>query len=381
MDFAPTEEQALLRGAVAGLLSARYAFSDRVAASRAEPGFRPDIWRALAIDLGLAGMAVTEAAGGLGRAFTDQMVVMEEIGRALVIEPLAETCFLAAPLLERAGGPAAQALLPRILTGETRVALASGEPDMRSEFSDIGLAAVATDGGWRLDGAKSVVTTAPWADHLIVAARTAGRRGDAMGLSLFVVPADAPGLKLNAYPTIDGRRAADLAFAHVQVSRDALLGEMDAALPLLEWVRDHAIVLQAAEATGLLERLLSDTVAYCQERKQFGKRLSSFQALQHRMVDMYLQVEQVRSAAMFAALRLEAPPRERAAAASTAKVTVANACRFVGQNAVQLHGGMGMTDELPIGHYFKRATVIETEHGRADWHLQRHAQAMADNAA
>ncbi|MGV2980519.1 acyl-CoA dehydrogenase family protein [Camelimonas sp. ID_303_24] len=381
MDFAPTEEQALLRGAVAGLLSARYAFSDRVAASRAEPGFRPDIWRALAIDLGLAGMAVTEAAGGLGRAFADQMVVMEELGRALVIEPLAETCFLAAPLLERAGGPAAQALLPRILAGEARVALAFGEPDMRSEFADIGLAAVAAEGGWRLDGAKSVVTTAPWADHLIVAARTAGRRGDAMGLSLFVVPADAPGLQLDAYPTIDGRRAADLTFAHVQAPRDALLGEMDAALPLLEWGRDHAIVLQAAEATGLLERLLSDTVAYCQERKQFGKRLSSFQALQHRMVDMYLQVEQVRSAAMFAALRLEAPPRERAAAASTAKVTVANACRFVGQNAVQLHGGMGMTDELPIGHYFKRATVIETEHGRADWHLQRHARSMADNAA
>ena len=381
MDFAPTEEQALLKGAVAGLLSARYAFSDRVAASRAEPGFRADIWRALAIDLGLAGMAVTEASGGLGRAFADQMVVMEEMGRALVIEPLAETCFLAAPLLERAGGPAAQALLPRILAGEARVALAFEEPDMRSEFADIGLAAAAVDGGWRLNGAKSVVTTAPWADHLIVAARTAGQQGDGAGLSLFLVPVNAPGLKLSAYPTIDGRRAADLAFENVHAASDALPGAANEALPLLEWVRDHAIVLQAAEATGLLERLLSDTIAYCQERKQFGKRLSSFQALQHRMVDMYLQVEQVRSAAMFAALRLEASPRERAAAASTAKVTVANACRFVGQNAVQLHGGMGMTDELPIGHYFKRATVIETEHGRADWHLQRHMRLMPGRAA
>lgn len=363
-----SEEVQMVKDAVAGYLGTHYDFAARTATSRSDTGLREDIWRGLTQDLGLAGMALDD-----GGDLTAQQVVAEELGRALVIEPLIETCFLAAPLLQQCGGAEADALAQRIATGDARVALAIEEPEMRSDLSDIALTARLEGGQWHLNGTKSVVMTAPWADTIIVAARTAGTIGDTQGLSLFLVPSDTPGLAVFAYPTLDGRRAADLIFTDAALSASALIGTQDTAIEHIEWLRDRAITLQAAEATGLLEKLLSDTVAYCQQRQQFGQPLSGFQVLQHRMVNMYLQVEMTRSAAQLAAASAHAPPTDRAKAASTAKVTTANACRYVGQNAVQLHGGMGMTDELAIGHYFKRATVIEAEHGSADWHLQRHA--------
>lgn len=371
MHAAVTDEQRLLKEAVGGFLTARYPFAARVAASRSEPGFQTAIWTALVADMGLGAMARGEG------SIDDQMVVMEELGRALVIEPLAESCFLAAALLDRCGGASAKKLADRIAAAEARVAIAIEEPDMRYDLTDIRVSAQKSGDQWLLNGTKSVVMTAPWADVVIVAARTAGIRGDAQGLSLFLVPSDAAGVEFFAYPTLDGRRAADIVLNAVTLSSEALIGVEGSAIDDIEWLRDRAIALQTAEATGLLERLLSDTVAYCQQRQQFGQPLSQFQVLQHRMVDMYLQVEMVRSAAILAAASVDAAPDQRARAASTAKVTTANACRFVGQNAVQLHGGMGMTDELPIGHYFKRATVIEAEHGSADWHLQRHAALSA----
>lgn len=214
---------------------------------------------------------------------------------------------------------------------------------------------------------------APWATHFIIAARTGGQIGDEDGLSLFLVPAETPGLVVNAYPMLDGRRAADLILSDVEVAADALIGPPGEAYALLDGLRDRAIACQAAEAVGLLDRLVQDTIEYAKQRQQFGQPIAAFQALQHRMVDMHMQVELVRSAAILASLNLDAPAQARARAASAAKVTLANACRFVGQNAIQLHGGMGMTDELAIGHYFKRATVLENEFGTAGWHLARHA--------
>ena len=377
MDFTLSEEHTLLRASLGQFLQQRYGFAERTAASRGDLGYRPEVWTALAEDLGVLGMTIPEAHGGLGGGALEQMILMEEAGRALLLEPVCETVFQAGWLLEQAGGALAGELLGQIASGAAKLAVALGEPAMRYDLADIATRASRTDVGWRIDGIKAVVMAAPWADRLIVAARTAGQAGDADGLSLFVVDPAAAGVTLHSYPTIDGRRAADIEFAGVTVSADALLGPEGGALPLLEAMRDRAIAAQAAEAAGLLDKLVTDTVAYTKQRNQFGQPISSFQALQHRMVDMYMQVEMVRSAAVLATLRLDGDPVERARAASAAKVTVANACRFVGQNAVQLHGGMGMTDELAIGHYFKRATLLESEHGSADWHLTRHAALAA----
>ncbi len=377
MNFTLTDEQNLLRASLGQFLQQRYGFAERTAASRTEPGYRADIWSALATDLGVLGMTIPEAHGGLGGGALEQMILMEEAGRALLLEPVSETVFQASWLLAQAGGALAGQLLEQVASGTLKLGVALGEPTMRYDLADIATRAARDGAGWRLDGAKAMVMAAPWADRLIVAARTAGQAGDAAGLSLFVVDPAAAGVTLHPYPTIDGRRAADIEFAGVALPAEALIGPEGGALPLLEAMRDRAIAAQAAEAAGLLDKLVSDTVEYTKQRQQFGQPISSFQVLQHRMVDMYMQVEMVRSAAVLATLKLDGEPTERAKAASAAKVTVAEACRFIGQNAVQLHGGMGMTDELAIGHYFKRATLIESEHGSADWHLARHAALSA----
>lgn len=377
MDFTLSEEHALLRASLRQFLQQRYGFAERTAASRSEPGYRPEIWTALGSELGVLGMTIPEAHGGMGGGALEQMILMEEAGRALLLEPVCETLFQAGWLLQQAGGDIAGDLLAQVAAGSLKLAVALGEPGMRYDLADMATSAVKDADGWRLDGSKAVVMAAPWADRLIVAARTAGVAGDGSGLSLFIVDPAAAGVTLHSYPTIDGRRAADIDLVGVRVPAEALIGPEGGALPMLEAMRDRAIAAQAAEAAGLLGKLLDDTVDYTKQRSQFGQPLASFQVLQHRMVDMYMQVEMIRSAAILATLKLDGDPVERAKAASAAKVTIANACRFVGQNAVQLHGGMGMTDELAIGHYFKRATLLESEHGSADWHLARHAALVA----
>lgn len=364
MDVTESEEHGLLRASLRGFLQQRYGFAERTAASRGEPGYRPEIWQALARDLGV--LAPSDDA-------ITTMIVMEEAGRALLLEPLAETLVQAGFLLEHGGGALAAGLLERIAAGDLKLAVAVGEPAMRHDWRDIAVRASREGEGWRIDGTKAMVSAAPWADRLIVAARTAGAPGDAQGISLFVIDPTEPGVTLHAFPTLDGRRAADIELQDVTVSAEALVGPEHGGLPLLEAMRDRAIAADAAEAAGLLDRLVEDTVAYAKQRSQFGQPIARFQVLQHRMVDMHIRVEMVRSAALLAMLKRDADPAERARAASAAKVTVAGACRFVGQNAVQLHGGMGMTDELAIGHMFKRATMIEHQFGSADWHLARHA--------
>jgi alkylation response protein AidB-like acyl-CoA dehydrogenase len=366
MDVTESQEHGLLRASLRGFFQQRYGFAERIAASRGEPGYRPEIWQALACDLGVLSPPSDDA--------ITTMIVMEEAGRALLLEPLAETVVQAGFLLEHGGGALAAGLLERIAAGELKLAVAVGEPAMRHDLRDIAATAQRHGENWQIDGTKAMVSAAPWADRLIVAARTAGAPSDAEGISLFVIDPAAPGVTLHAYPTIDGRRTADIELKGVMVSAEALIGPEHGALPLLEAMRDRAIAADAAEAAGLLVRLVEDTVAYSKDRSQFGQPIARFQVLQHRMVDMHIRVEMVRSAALLAMLKRDAEPAERARAASAAKVTVAEACRFVGQNAVQLHGGMGMTDELPIGHMFKRATVIEHQFGSADWHLARHAE-------
>jgi alkylation response protein AidB-like acyl-CoA dehydrogenase len=247
------------------------------------------------------------------------------------------------------------------------------EATTRNDITNVATTARRDPGGWRLDGTKAVVAAAPWASQLLVVARTAGSRGERKGLSLFLVSSSAPGVSVRSYPTIDGRRAADVTFERVRVQSDALIGAEGEAADTIEHSTDEAISAMSAEAVGLMSKLHEDTLEYAKQRRQFGQAIGRFQVLQHRLVDMYMEIELARSAAYLATLRLTAPAKERARAASAAKVTINRACRLVGQGAVQIHGGMGMTDELAVSHSFRRATAIELELGTMDFHLARYA--------
>ncbi|MBL8652401.1 MAG: acyl-CoA dehydrogenase [Sphingopyxis sp.] len=298
---------------------------------------------------------------GIGRALLDAQqgaIIAEEIGRARVHLPLAEVA-TAAWLLDRCNAPVPPA---------TAIAtLAWAEPGLRYDFAGIETRARRNGDGWRLEGTKAVVDWATEADALLVAARTGGD-----GLSLFRIDsARTDGLRLSPYRTIDGHPAADLIFEDHALPDDALIGPECGALDLLEEARDRALALLAAEAVGLLDSLLEQTIAYTGQRRQFGQPIAGFQALQHRMVDMYLECELARSSAWLAVEALDERPAARARAVSSAMVNIARACRLVGQEAIQLHGGMGMTDELPIGHYVKRAMAIEVSWADSDWHLAR----------
>lgn len=380
MNFDFSEEQQLLRNSLRSFLQQRYGFETRRASIATPFGRSPALWRALADELGVIGLAFPERVGGLDADAVSTLVVMEELGRALVVEPYLETVVIGGGLLRRVGGDVADTLLARIASGAQIVAFASTEAQTRRNAAAMTTRAVRDGSGWRLHGSKAVVKAAPWASHLLVSARTDGDAGDREGISLFVVDKSAANIIETPYPTVDGRCAADIRFDDVLLPPEALLGAAGQALPLIEQVHDEAIAALAAEALGITARMLDDTVDYTRQRRQFGQPLASFQVLQHRMVDMYMQVEMLRAATYLATLKLDAPPAERALAASAAKVTTGNACRFVGQNAVQLHGGMGITDELAVSHYFRRATVIESELGSVDFHLQRYAE-LSRNAA
>lgn len=371
MNFSFTDEQAQLRDSLKAYLAAHNSFEARTAASRTEPGWRETLWRGLADTLGILGATLPESGGGLGGGAIDAMVIMEELGSSLVVEPYLETALIAGGLLAAAGGRDVE--LRAIAAGDARYAFAWAEPQGRYRYRHVVTRAEREGDGWRLNGYKSVVTAAPWANQLLVTARTCGADTDEHGISLFLIDPAAAGVTLKSYPTIDGRRAADIVFDDVRLDTGALVGTADDALPLIEWIGDVAIAAMGAEAIGVMRKLLQDTIEYTKQRRQFGQTISNFQVLQHRMVDMFMQLELATSAVYLATLNLDGDPAVRARAASAAKVSVGNACRFIGQSAVQLHGGMGMTDELAIGHYFKRTVVIEGEFGTADHHLARFA--------
>jgi len=371
MDFRPSTEQALLRGSLQAFLHDRYGFEARRKAVQSEPGWRPQLWTRLATELGLLGAALPEEFGGSGGSAVETMIIMEEFGSALVVEPYLETCVQAAGLLRRAGGAVAEQALAETVAGRRVLAVAWGEPGSRNDPACVGTRAEFRGGRWKLQGHKCVVSAAPWADQMIVTART----GDAPDtVSLFLLDSPSPGLHLRAYPTIDGRRAADVHLKEVELPAERLLGTEGGALPSVRRMIDESIAAVAAEGVGVMRRLLADTVEYTRQRRQFGQAIASFQVVQHRLVDMLLHREMAESASLLATLSLDGSPRERGMAAAGAKVTVAQACRYIGQNAVQLHGGMGMTEELPLGSYFKRATAIEHEFGSVDQQLARHAR-------
>lgn len=373
MDFSFTEEQVLLRNSVGRFLADQYGFETFKKVSRSEPGWRRDCWKQFA-ELGLLGASLPEAYGGLGGGSVETMIVMEEFGRRLVVEPYVQTVVVGANFVNF-GGTEAQKKewLSKIAAGDTVIAFAFVEPQGRYNFADI--ATVAKKQGWSyiLNGQKSVVLGAPWADTLLVSARTTGAQRDEKGISVFLVDKKAKGISCRDYPTIDGLRASEIAFENVEVPAANIVGEPDGGLSLIEKVADFAIAAHCSEAVGAMKVLLDTTVEYSKTRKQFGVPIGKFQVLQHRMVDMFMNCEQSASITLMVTLKLEENEVERKKAASAAKVQIGKAGRFVGQNAVQIHGGMGMTDELNVGHYFKRVTMIDTLYGNVDHHLRRYA--------
>ena len=370
MDFNLSKEQELLRDGLGRFLSTRYDLEKSRAAAKTGAGWQPDIWRGFADELGILGAALPEDVGGIGGGPVEVMVIAEALGHALVVEPYVDTVVVAGGLLRRAGGSAANALLEKVVSGSAIVALAAAEPGSGESWHDVSTVADRDGDEWVLRGSKIVVMSAPLATHLLITARTS------VGLSLFLVETDsaATGIEDHRYRTVDDRRAADLVFDGLRLPADALLGEDGKAWPSLAKARDEGAAAICAEAVGCMRKVLADTVEYCKQRQQFGQPIGSFRVLQHRMVDMYMEVEQGVAAVYLAVLNLEAKPDARARAVSAAKATVGRAARFVGQQAVQLHGGMGMTEELAIGHYFKRLTALQYEFGSTDYHVSRYAE-------
>lgn len=369
MDFNLSEEQRQLRDTLGRFLAARYRFEDRQKMLKSGEGWRPEIWRALAQELGIFGAALPEEVGGFGGGPVDTMIIMEELGRALVVEPFLQTVVIGAGLLRRAGGPAAQDLIGTIIEGETILALAAFEPSARFDVADVATRATREGEHFTLRGEKAVVVGAPLATHLLVTARTAGAQRDREGISLFLVEAGAAGLVMRDYETVDGRRAAEVGFEDTPAR---LIGTDGAALPHVEAVLDEARAALCAEAIGVMSELQRQTLDYVKQRKQFGLPIGAFQVLQHRLVDMFMALEQSISMTYMATLKLGEPESARIKAVSAAKAFVGRACRFIGQNAVQTHGGIGITNELALSHYFKRASMIESELGNVDFHLARY---------
>jgi len=327
-------------------------------------------------ELGLLGLPFAEEQGGFGGGGVETMIVMEALGRVIALEPYLATVILAGTALKLAGSAAQQeALIPQIADGSLRLALAHGERQARYDLADVVTIAAKTGGAWRLDGAKSVVVHGGSADRLVVSARVSGDRHDADGVGLFLVDPKAAGVARRAYPMRDGTHAADIALSGVEAEP---LGEPGAALPVIERVVEAAIAATSAEAVGAMETMLNMTVEYMKTRVQFGKPIGENQALQHRATEMMIAMEQGRSLAMLAAVMVDdEDAAQRAHELSTAKVGVGQAARFVSQNAVQLHGGIGMTDEYAVGHYFRRCMVIEHSFGDTAYHLSKLAAAVA----
>ena len=370
MDFNLSKEQELLRDGLGRFLSTRYDLEKSRAAAKTGAGWQPDIWRGFADELGILGAALPEEVGGIGGGPVEVMLIAEALGRALVVEPYVDTVVVADGLLQRAGGPAATALLEKVVGGTAIVALAAAEPASGEHWQDVSTVADRDGDEWVLRGSKIVAMSAPIATHLLITARTSG------GPSLFLAESDsaATGIEIHNYRTVDDRRAADLVFDGLRLPANAMLGEDGQAGPSLAKARDEGAAAICSEAVGCMRKMLADTVEYCKQRQQFGQPIGSFQVLQHRMVDMYMELEQAVAAVYLAVLNLEADPDTRARAVSAAKATIGRAARFIGQQAVQLHGGMGMTEELAIGHYFKRLTALQYEFGSTDYHVSRYAE-------
>jgi alkylation response protein AidB-like acyl-CoA dehydrogenase len=372
MDFEHSEDRRMLAATLDRFLRENYAFDTRQQIAGSPAGCNREIWQRLA-DLGMLAALFDEADGGMGGAGFDLMVVFESLGRALVVEPIAGA-LMAGRILAGSASDASRELLQQLIAGERIVLLAYEEGDTGADPTRIATRAERVGDGWRLRGAKCAVPQAHAADVFVVVARSAGAPGDERGLSLFLVPADTAGLTLHSYPLIDGGRGADLVLDDVALDADALLGPADDALVPLRVALGCGLLALAAESLGAMEVVKTATLDYLRTRKQFGVPIGSFQALQHRMADLLLEIEQARSAVINAADKLGAPPRLREQTLAAAKYTAGRVGTLVAEESIQLHGGIGMTWELPLSHYAKRLVMIDHQLGDEDQHLARYIE-------
>ncbi len=372
MDFELNEEQRLLKDSVDRLMADRYAFENRKAFAKESAGWSADLWGRYA-ELGLLGLPFAEEHGGFGGGAVEVMLVMEAMGRSLALEPYLSTVVLGGTAVRIAGNGAQQgAILPAVAEGAMKLAFAHSERQARYDLTDVATTAKRNGRGWVLDGAKSVVFHGNSADKLIVSARTSGAQDAAEGITLFLVDGSAPGLAKRGYTLRDETRAAELSLSNVSVDNADVLGEVGQGFPVIQRVVEAGIAAMGAEAVGAMEAMHAMTLEYSRTREQFGRPIGQNQVVQHRLAEMLMSMEQGRSMAMLASISLEEPDEaERSRSMSMAKVGYGQAARFVSQQSIQLHGGIGMTEEYAVGHFFRRCMVIEHTFGDTAHHLAR----------
>lgn len=372
MDFTFNEEQSLIQDQVDQFIQKEYDWETRQSLSNSDLGFGQENWQKFA-ELGWLGISVSEDNGGFGGSAIESMLIMEAFGKGLVVEPFLETMIMSGGIIDGHGSVEQKSvLLEPAIAGDMQLALAYAEPQSRFNLSDVVTEAKADGENFILNGYKSVVMNGPSANKIIISARTSGSQLDENGITLFVIDSEASGLNKTNYKTVDGRRASDLTIENVSVSQDDIVGELDLGYKILDSAIDKAILAISAEAVGAMEVLYKATVEYTKTREQFGTAIGKFQVLQHRMVDMFMEYEQCKSLLYMATMKHEEGAVDSKKAISGLKYQVGKAGKFIGQQAVQLHGGMGVTDELNVGHYFKRLTTVGTIFGNTDYHLKKY---------
>ncbi len=374
MDFSLTDEQQMVRDSVERFVEKDYQFEQRLQILERPEGYSKQHWKGFG-ELGWLGLPLPESVGGFGGTGVETMLVMESFGRGMVLEPYIPSVVMGAKLVALGGDSAQQeAVLPRLIEGDLQLAFGFAEEGARYDLAHVATRARAADGGYTLSGTKSVVLNAPNADKLVVSARTGGDTADARGITLFLIDAGTPGVRVRPYRLLNGTLGGEVALENVHVGSDALLGEEGAALPVIEQVVDYATAAACSDAYGAMDAVFRRTADYVKTRKQFGVPIGSFQVIQHALVDMFIEVEQARSMSYMVSMKVdEEDADERKRAVSAAKAYLGRASRFVGQQAVQLHGGIGMTEELDVGHYFRRLTMFDSLFGNRDHHLERFA--------
>ena len=371
MNFELSEEQKMIQQSVERFVQENYDLTNRVKISSEDPGYSKEYWGSMA-DLGWLGLAFDEEDGGFGGNQIDTLVLMEQFGKGLVLEPFLANIVLGGGIIKRAASSAIkESIIPSLMEGKLQITLAYAEEQSRFDIEDVATAAREEDGGFVINGKKSMVLNAESADKIIVVTRTSGSQVDENGISLFIVDASCEGVEKQNFPTVDGLRASEITFEDVKVSSEALVGEKDKGFKILQAVVNDAILALSAEAVGAMEVLYKDTVEYTQQREQFDHALSDFQVLQHRMVDMFMEYEQCKSLLFRATLETVEDPDLAQRTVHALKHLIGKSGIFVGESAVQLHGGMGVTEELRIGHFFKRLLVIDSQFGNADFHLDK----------
>ena len=374
MDFSFNEEQTMIQRQVAQFIQRDYEWEKRQALAESDLGFSAENWKTFA-DLGWLGISLSKEVGGFGGSALETMIIMEEFGKGLVVEPFLETVVLCAGLIDSCGSKEQKdKILKKVISGEMHLALGFTEPQSRFNLADVTTEAKKKNDGFVLNGFKSVVMNGPNADNIIISARTSGKQSGEVGISLFVINPELQGVSLRNYPTVDGRRASEVTLENVYIDSSCLLGEEGKGFTELEKAIDSATLAICAEAIGAMEVLYKTTVEYTKTREQFGQAIGKFQVLQHRMVDMFMEYEQSKSLLYMATIKQAENAEDSKKATSGLKYQVGKAAKFIGQQAVQLHGGMGVTDELNVGHFFKRLTTIITIFGNTDYHLKRYSQ-------